>query len=120
MRDYNRDYIAFLEKSLSRESIYLNFLKRDSIEDALKKRLYLKVKDLERRLEKAKLLQEYNTVSETKDYIFFLECSLSRENNFLHFLKRHTPEDVLKISKQQFTVADLEHRLAQAKLLEVQ
>ena len=54
------------------------------------------------------------------DYIFFLECSLSRENSFLHFLERYNPDDVLKIMTQQFTVTDLEHRLAQAKLLEVQ
>ena len=56
----------------------------------------------------------------TRDYTFFLEKSLSRENSYLHFLKRYAPEDALKITKQQFKVADLERRLAEAKLSEVQ
>lgn len=55
----------------------------------------------------------------TKDYTFFLEKSLSRENSFLHYIERYQPEDALKITKQQFKVADLERRLAQAKLSEV-
>jgi hypothetical protein len=59
-------------------------------------------------------MRDYN-----KDYIFFLEKSLSRENSFLHYIWHHQPEDALKISNQQFKVADLERRLAQAKLSEV-